>query len=818
MNCLGSASIIQPTKRSSVKRAPGKAIVVPFVGVVALLMMSHVAMAGLVAAEGTSSAVGVIHVFEAESCARLGKAPKIKDQSASGRRAVGLFQPGQGLRLSRVPAASKLAIRYATTNVGTISVAVNDRTVQKVNVHSTGAFTNSYLWAIITLPIPEKATLTIYLVSNDVLITVDRMIIGDGDLGLPPDIWNLPPLPIAPGLYGPDWYRLAQQYQAPQWWREAKFGAWSHWTPQSMPECSDWYARGMYQEGHWQYYHHVRNFDRPSEYGYKDICHNWVIDKWNPEELMDLYIDMGARYFMAMGVHHDNFDCWDSTYQPWNSVRVGPKVDIVGTWEKVARKRGMRFGIGFHNTPPRTWGQFMPVRYTSDKKGPKKGVPYDALQTVLDGRGKWWEGLDPVDLYGPVHSADDDSLRSPYANQFMWRVHDAISKYRPDFIYFDEAAGNTLIDLGVRMGLGFLAPQLVAHFYNMSLPWNTGKMDVVINLKCIGGRYNSFKNNPELVPVVERALVKSMEADVEPQITPYPFQTEVTNGDWHYRRGQQYMNAWEVVRLLMQIVSRNGSMLLNLSQRGRGDIDPELMQIAKDVGAWLRLNGEAIYGSRPFEVCSEESLPVCYTRNNGRVYAILLDWDGGPITLKALRPGGATLGNVTAVELLGSDTTIRFVQNEHGLTVTPTAQVPVIGKMADTNLAARARVLRITHDKPWFNDDDPGASYPGWIRKCNLGTGDYNNDLTISETPGTVWSCRFEGRGVKVIAPTEPVAGKIEIRIDDVMRGVAGLSNSSGRRPQQVVFSAQDLPLGEHTISIINRGPGPVAVDALVFE
>jgi len=119
-----------------------------------------------------------------------------------------------------------------------------------------------------------------------------------------------------------------------------------------MPEQGDWYARGMYMEGHWQYNYHVKHFGSPSEYGYKDICHNWVIDKWNPEELMNLYVEMGARYFMAMGVHHDNFDCWNSAYQPWNSVKVGPKVDIVGTWEKIARQHGLRFGIGFHNSPP----------------------------------------------------------------------------------------------------------------------------------------------------------------------------------------------------------------------------------------------------------------------------------------------------------------------------------------------------------------------------------------------------------------------------------------------------------------------------------
>ncbi len=131
---------------------------------------------------------------------------------------------------------------------------------------------------------------------------------------------------------------------------------------------------------------------------------------------MNLYVEMGARYFMAMGDHHDNFDNFDSKYQPWNSVNVGPKVDIVGTWEKAARQHGMRFGIGFHDTPARTWGQFMPVRYTSDRTRPKKGVPYDALQTILDGKGKWWEGMDPVDLYGPVHNNKDPlhlALRQP---------------------------------------------------------------------------------------------------------------------------------------------------------------------------------------------------------------------------------------------------------------------------------------------------------------------------------------------------------------------------------------------------------------------
>lgn len=118
-----------------------------------------------------------------------------------------------------------------------------------------------------------------------------------------------------------------------------------------MPEYADWYARGMYMKGNSQYKYHI---DHLSKYGYKDICHNWVIDKWDPEELMDLYVEMGAKYFMTMGVHYDNFDCYDSKYQPWNSVNIVPKVDIVGKWENLARENYMYFGVGFHNSPART--------------------------------------------------------------------------------------------------------------------------------------------------------------------------------------------------------------------------------------------------------------------------------------------------------------------------------------------------------------------------------------------------------------------------------------------------------------------------------
>jgi hypothetical protein len=200
-----------------------------------------------------------------------------------------------------------------------------------------------------------------------------------------------------------------------------------------------------------------------------------------------------------------------------------------------------------------------------------------------------------------------------------------------------------------------------------------------------------------------------------------------------------------------------------------------------------------------------------------------MNWNGGPVTLKALRAGGTTLGKVSKVELLGSDVALTdvaltFVQDDQGLTVTPVGTPQPLQGITNQSLASACRVLRITHDKGWINDDDPGASYPGWIRRCNLGSGDFNNDLTTSGTPGDVWSCPFSGNSVKVIAPKEAGAGKMEIQIDGQTRATADLSTSGARQAQQVVSEVTGLSAGKHAISIINRGPGPVAIDALIVR
>jgi alpha-L-fucosidase len=341
-------------------------------------------------------------------------------------------------------------------------------------------------------------------------------------------------------------------------------------------------------------------------------------------------------------------------------------------------------------------------------------------------------------------------------------------------------------------------------------------MEVVILLKGVGGRYDSFQNSPELLPFVERALVRTTERLIESEISAYPFQTETSIQDWHYRTGQPYTNAFSIIQELMQNVSRNGSMLINLTQHGRGDLDPEVVTTAQDMGAWLTANGEAVYGSRPFEDDGDES--VAYTRNQGNVYATLFGWNGGTITLEALSSGGATLGTVSKVELLGGGETLTFVQNGQGLTVTPSGRVQPLSSITDQGLASETRVLRITHNKGWVNDDDPGTKAPGWLRKVNLGTGDYNNDLTTSDSPGVVWSSTFTGSSVAVYAPKEPGAGSVEIAVDGVVRGTVDLSTTGARQPQQMVREVTGLSAGRHTITITHSGGGPVAVDALVVH
>ncbi|HEX4178493.1 MAG TPA: alpha-L-fucosidase, partial [Rhizomicrobium sp.] len=301
---------------------------------------------------------------------------------------------------------------------------------------------------------------------------------------------------LAPGPFKPDWSSLTSQYQAPDWFRDAKFGIWAHWSAQCVPEAGDWYARNMYLQGEKQYDHHLQHYGHPADNGFMEMNNRWKAENWKPGELLDLYKKAGARYFVSLANHHDNFDNFNSRFHDWNSTRIGPKKDIVGIWAKAARERGLKFGVSNHSAHAWHWFQ---VAYGYDPEGARAGERYDAWKlTKYDGKGKWWEGLDPQELYaGAVmpmpdgiasikdadawHTAHDrvwdevPPLANPaFVRQWYLRCKDLIDSYKPDLLYFD--------DTGLPLGQAGL--DMAAHLYNSSIAWH-GSQQAVVNCKLL---------------------------------------------------------------------------------------------------------------------------------------------------------------------------------------------------------------------------------------------------------------------------------------------------------------------------------------------
>ena len=495
------------------------------------------------------------------------------------------------------------------------------------------------------------------------------------------------------GAYQPTWESLAQYGEAPEWFQDAKFGIWAHWGPQCQPEQGDWYARNMYNEGSRQYKWHVENYGHPSEFGFKDVIHSWKGEKWNPDSLMALYKKAGARYFFAMGNHHDNFDLWNSKYQPWNSVNMGPQKDILAGWEKAARANGLRFGVSIHAAHAWTW---METSQRADKQGEKNGIPYDGKLTKADGKGIWWEGYDPQELYAQNHplsegSEDINRIHSQwawengvalpteeYCQNFFDRTVDMINKYNPDLVYYDDTSMPLwpVSDAGLRT---------VAHFYNKSIKEHEGKNEAVVFAKI-------------LTDEQKECLVWDVEKGVPDQKQDKPWQTCTCLGNWHYDRHKYetngYKSAATVVRMLVDIVSKNGNLLLSVPIRGNGSIDEKEEAILEDIASWIAVNGEGVYGTRPWKVfgegpVAEAVIPLTgqgfnegkhqpYTAQDIRfvkkgdfLYAHVMVWpENRKVIVKSLSIGKDLTGNtVNKVELLGYDHFLEYSQTNEGLIV-----------------------------------------------------------------------------------------------------------------------------------------------------
>jgi alpha-L-fucosidase len=276
----------------------------------------------------------------------------------------------------------------------------------------------------------------------------------------------------------------------------------------------------------------------------------WKAEKWEPEKLMELYKKAGAKYFVALANHHCNFDCWDSKFQEWNTVKVGPKKDLVGIWAEAARKNGLRFGVTVHCG--RSWSWYE-VAHGADKDGPMKGVPYDGNLKKEDGKGQWWDGLDPQELYVRAHEKGEKPDQA-YVDKFYNRVKDLVDHYKPDLLYFDDSVLplNGFSDTGLK---------IAAHYYNSSILWH-GQNEAIMNTKGLNAEQR-------------QCLIWDIERGKSDRLEPFVWQTDTCIGQWHYKRDIKYKTADQVVPTLIDIVSKNGNLLLNVPLKGDGTPDPD---------------------------------------------------------------------------------------------------------------------------------------------------------------------------------------------------------------------------------------------------
>ena len=475
-------------------------------------------------------------------------------------------------------------------------------------------------------------------------------------------------LPVAPGPFKGTRESL-RQWQVPEWYRDAKFGIWAHWGPQSSVEYGDWYARNMYVQGSKQYEYHVKTYGHPSKVGYKDIAPLWKADRFDPDHLLSLYKKAGAKYFCSMAVHHDNFDLWNSAHQPrWNAVVTGPKRDIVGEFKKAANKHGLRFAVSEHLAPSYHW---FSTSHTSDTMGPLAGVRYDGNNPAF---ADLYHSLPANYPYG--QRINDRQAPEVWKRHYFKRIKDLTDKYQPDLMYSD---GDIFFE---QYGLA-----IVANLYNLNAQKHGGHTEALY--------FSKLTTDCEV-----GTCVLDWERGVASGISANPWQTDTCIGDWHYNRMVTYKTPKYVIDLLVDIVSRNGNLLLNFPLPNSGELDYEEMRVLEEITKWMAINSEGIHGTRPWKIFGDgpiaTALPaaggtrfneasrkelsaeeVRFTTKGNAMYAFIMGW---PENLTLIRPlstvSPLSPPKISHVELLGYGGKLAWRQDEQGLTVLFPEQKP----------------------------------------------------------------------------------------------------------------------------------------------
>jgi alpha-L-fucosidase len=479
--------------------------------------------------------------------------------------------------------------------------------------------------------------------------------------------------------YEPNWSSL-RSHVTPQWFRDAKYGIYTHWGIYAVPARgpnATWYPYNMYREGTDQYEYHVKTYGPPSEFGYKDFIPDFTGAKFDADEWAELFKKSGAQFAGPVGEHHDGFAMWDSQYTEWNAAKMGPRRDVVGELEKAIRKQGMRFMVALHHAE--NWWFFphwIEEYDTSDPRyaglyGPLHNQEWAKRKPAIDSRHDEWDRM--------------DKPSKEFLDMWIGKTREVIDNYQPDLLWFD---------FGLMRVQENYKKEMLAYYYNTEKEWGRG---VVVTYKWHH--------------VVPGAGVIDLELGRFDALTYHDWITDTTVDDghgWGYLKETEYKSLATLIHYLVDNVSKNGYMLLNVGPKPNGEIPEEAKELLAGIGEWLGLNGEAIYGTTPWMTFGEgptqmtkagpfmEDQEVAYTAQDIRftvkddvLYAICLGWPQGQVTIESL--AGLYEAEIESVRMLGVDQELEWSLSLAGLEIKTPAEKP----------CENAYVLKITRTRPF---------------------------------------------------------------------------------------------------------------------
>ncbi len=445
--------------------------------------------------------------------------------------------------------------------------------------------------------------------------------------------------------YQANWESLSK-YQTPDWFRDAKFGIFIHWGVYSVPAYgSEWYPRNMYDTTSDEFKHHVATYGPQDKFGYKDFIPMFRAEKFDPAQWVSLFKKAGAKYIVPVAEHHDGFAMYNTALSRWNAFNMGPKRDIIGELAKEIRRQGLIFGLSSHRIE-----HWFFLNHGREFKS-------DVLNPEF------------ADFYGPAR-LENETMTPEYMNDWLLRCTELVNNYQPQLFWFDWWIQQPALEP--------YRKSFAAFYYNKGLQWNK---DVVIN-------YKYDRSFPQGVAVLD------LERGKLDSVRQLPWQTDdaIGNKSWGYIKDNTFKSARYVVTNLIDIVSKNGNLLLNIGPRSDGTITDEETQVLLETGKWLDVNGDAIYGTRPWRVHGEgptrsasgsfadQTIPfnakdIRFTTKGDTLFVITLGLPAEKTIVKSL---GSKLnpGTIEAVSLMGSTEKIIWSQHSEGLVINPSSNYP----------------------------------------------------------------------------------------------------------------------------------------------